>query len=62
MTFGLSLVALAVAAGTATCLLIIREIHLRALDTQRHRRSVYFADARDHQRESAAAHYALCWS
>ncbi|WP_065750014.1 type II secretion system F family protein [Bradyrhizobium paxllaeri] len=34
MTFGLSLVALAVAAGTATCLLIIREIHVRALDTR----------------------------
>jgi tight adherence protein C len=34
MTFGLSLVALAVAAGTATCVLIIREIHLRALDTR----------------------------
>ncbi|RZN08859.1 pilus assembly protein TadC [Bradyrhizobium genosp. SA-3] len=34
MTFGLSLVALAVAAGTATCLLIIREMHVRALDTR----------------------------
>src|SRR5437899_5612681 len=34
MTFGLSLVALAVAAGTATCLLIIHEIHVRALDTR----------------------------
>jgi tight adherence protein C len=34
MTFGLSLVALAVAAGTATCVLIIREVHLRALDTR----------------------------
>jgi tight adherence protein C len=34
MSFGLSLVALAVVAGTATCLLIIREIHLRALDTR----------------------------
>ena len=34
MTFGLSLVALAVAAGAATCMLIIREIHLRALDTR----------------------------
>ena len=34
MTFGLSLVALAVAAGTATCVLIIREIHLRALDAR----------------------------
>ena len=34
MTFGLSLVALALVAGTATCLLIIREIHLRALDTR----------------------------
>jgi tight adherence protein C len=34
MTFGLSLVALAVVAGTATCLLIIREIHLRALDVR----------------------------
>ena len=34
MTFGLSLVALAVAAGTATCVLIIHEVHLRALDTR----------------------------
>lgn len=34
MTFGLSLVALALAAGTATCVLIIREIHVRALDTR----------------------------
>ncbi len=34
MTFGLSLVALAVAAGTATCVLMIHEIHLRALDTR----------------------------
>jgi tight adherence protein C len=34
MTFGLSLVALAVAAGTATCMLIIRELHVRALDTR----------------------------
>lgn len=34
MTFGLSLVALAVVAGTATCLLIIREMHIRALDTR----------------------------
>jgi tight adherence protein C len=34
MTSGLSLVALAVAAGTATCVLIIREVHLRALDTR----------------------------
>jgi len=34
MTFGLSLVALAIAAATATCVLIIREIHLRALDAR----------------------------
>ena len=34
MTFGLSLVALALAAGTATCVLIIHEVHLRALDTR----------------------------
>src|SRR5262245_17140306 len=34
MTFGLSLVALALAAGTATCVLIIHEIHVRALDTR----------------------------
>ena len=34
MTFGLSLVALAVAAGTATSLLIIREIHVRTLDAR----------------------------
>ncbi len=34
MTSGLGLVALAVAAGTATCLLIIREMHLRALDAR----------------------------
>jgi tight adherence protein C len=34
MTFGLSLVALAIAAATATCVLIIREIHLRALNTR----------------------------
>lgn len=34
MTFGLSLVALAVTAGMATCLLIIREMHVRALDTR----------------------------
>jgi tight adherence protein C len=34
MTFGLSLVALALAAATATLLLIIQEIHLRALDTR----------------------------
>ncbi len=32
MTFGLSLVALAIAAATATFVLIIREIHIRALD------------------------------
>jgi tight adherence protein C len=32
MTFGLSLAALAIAAATATLVLIIREIHLRALD------------------------------
>src|SRR6478672_4607337 len=32
MTFGLSLVALAIAAATATLVLIIREIHIRALD------------------------------
>jgi tight adherence protein C len=34
MTFGLSLVALAIALATATCVLIIREIHIRALDTR----------------------------
>jgi tight adherence protein C len=34
MTFGLGLVALAIAAGTATSLLIIREIHLRELDAR----------------------------
>ena len=34
MTFGLSLVALAVVAGTAACVLIIREMHLRALDAR----------------------------
>jgi tight adherence protein C len=34
MTFGLSLVALAVAAGTGACLLIIREIHIRTLDAR----------------------------
>src|SRR6185437_6353942 len=34
MTYGLSLVALAAAAGAATCVLIIREIHLRALDAR----------------------------
>ncbi|KRR25712.1 pilus assembly protein TadC [Bradyrhizobium lablabi] len=34
MTFGLSLVALTVVAGTVTCLLVIREIHVRALDTR----------------------------
>jgi tight adherence protein C len=34
MTFGLSLVALAVAAGTAACVFIIYEVHLRALDTR----------------------------
>jgi tight adherence protein C len=34
MTVGLSLVALAIAAGTATFVLIIREIHLRALNTR----------------------------
>jgi len=34
MTSGLGLVALAVLAGTATCLLIVRELHLRALDTR----------------------------
>lgn len=32
MTVGLGLVALALAAGTATCVLIIRELHFRALD------------------------------
>src|SRR6266581_8438507 len=32
MTVGLSVVALAIAAATATFLLIIREIHIRALD------------------------------
>ena len=32
MTFGLGLVALAIAAATATFVLIIREIHIRALD------------------------------
>ncbi|UGY22021.1 type II secretion system F family protein [Bradyrhizobium septentrionale] len=34
MTAGLSLVALAIAAATATVLLMIREMHLRALDTR----------------------------
>lgn len=34
MTFGLGLVALAVAAGTAAFMLIIRELHVRALDTR----------------------------
>lgn len=34
MTFGLSLVALAVAAGTVACVMIIREIHIRALDAR----------------------------
>jgi tight adherence protein C len=34
MTAGLSLVSLAIAAATVTCVLIIREIHLRALDTR----------------------------
>ena len=34
MTAGLSLVALAIAAATATFVLIIREIHLRALDAR----------------------------
>lgn len=34
MTYGLSLAALAVAAGTATCMLIIHDIHVRALDTR----------------------------
>src|SRR5258708_15355867 len=34
MTVGVGLVALAVAAGTATCVLIIQELHLRALDTR----------------------------
>jgi tight adherence protein C len=34
MTFGLSLVALAVTLATATCVLIIHEVHLRALDTR----------------------------
>ncbi|RXH28186.1 MULTISPECIES: type II secretion system F family protein [Bradyrhizobium] len=34
MTFGLGLVALAVAAGTAACMLTIRELHVRALDTR----------------------------
>ncbi len=34
MTFGLSLVALAVMLATATCVLIIHEVHLRALDTR----------------------------
>jgi tight adherence protein C len=32
MTFGLSLVALAIALATATCVLIIHEVHLRGLD------------------------------
>ncbi len=32
MTFGLSLVALAIAAATATFVLIIREVHIRTLD------------------------------
>ena len=34
MTFGLSLVALALAAGTAASLLIIREIHIRTVDAR----------------------------
>ena len=34
MSVGLSLVAFAIAVGTATCVLIIREIHIRALDTR----------------------------
>ena len=34
MTFGLGLVTLAIAAGAATLVLIIREIHLRALDAR----------------------------
>ena len=34
MTFGLGLVTLAIAAGAATFVLIIREIHLRALDAR----------------------------
>lgn len=34
MTFGLSLVALTIALATATCVLIIHEVHLRALDTR----------------------------
>jgi tight adherence protein C len=34
MTLGLSLVALAIVAGTATCVLLIHEVHLRALDTR----------------------------
>ncbi|GMO32497.1 type II secretion system F family protein [Bradyrhizobium sp. TM233] len=34
MTSGLSLVALAVVAATASCMLIIREIHIRALDAR----------------------------
>jgi len=34
MTFGLSLMALAIALATATCVLIIHDVHLRALDTR----------------------------
>jgi tight adherence protein C len=34
MSVGLSLVAFAIALATATCVLIIREIHIRALDTR----------------------------
>jgi tight adherence protein C len=34
MTFGLGMVSLAIATAAATCVLIIREIHLRALDTR----------------------------
>jgi len=34
MTFGLSLVALAIALATATFVLIIHEVHIRALDTR----------------------------
>jgi tight adherence protein C len=34
MTFGLGMVTLAIATAAATCVLIIREIHLRALDTR----------------------------
>ena len=34
MTSGLGVVALAMAAGAATCVFVIREVHLRALDTR----------------------------